>query len=46
MTFKLRDAKAAERLQPGAKVIFEVKIEPEAGEYVIESIRPVGGSGQ
>ncbi len=46
MTFKLRDAKAAERLQPGATVIFEVKIEPEAGEYVIESIRPVGASGQ
>lgn len=46
MSFKLRDAKSAERLHPGATVIFEVKIEPEAGEYVIESIQAVSGSGQ
>ena len=46
MSFKLRDAKVAERLQPDARVIFEVKIEPEAGEYVIESIQSVDGSGQ
>jgi hypothetical protein len=43
MSFKLRDPAAIEKLAPGTKLKFEVKIEPEAGEYVIESIQPIGG---
>lgn len=39
MTFKLRDAKAAQTLKPGAQVTFEVKHDPEGGDYVIESIK-------
>ena len=40
MSFKLRDAQSAQNLKPGDAVTFEVKLAPEAGEYVIEAIQP------
>jgi len=46
MAFKVRDPAAAQHLTPGAKVRFELKKEPEAGEYIIETIQPLDGSGQ
>ncbi len=43
MGFKLRDPSVVQGLKPGTRVAFELKTQPEAGEYVIESITPVSG---
>lgn len=45
MEFKLRDPATAASLKPGTKARFEMKKQPEAGDYVIESIQIIDGSG-
>jgi len=43
MSFKLRAPGAASALKPGARVSFELKREPEGGDYIIESFQPTAG---